>query len=78
MQIDFSAAFDRANHWGILYKLGSVGIGGSELSLLAQFLYNRPQQVRVDDCRSKLVDVVSGVPQGSVFGTATLPICGST
>ena len=29
MQIDFSAAFDRVNHQGILYKLCSVGIEGS-------------------------------------------------
>ena len=29
VQIDFSAAFDRVNHLGILYKLCSVGIGGS-------------------------------------------------
>ena len=29
LQIDFSAAFDRVNHQGILYKLCSVGIGGS-------------------------------------------------
>ena len=28
VQIDFSAAFDRVNHQGILYKLCSVGIGG--------------------------------------------------
>ena len=28
MQIDFSAAFDRVNHLGILYELCSVGIGG--------------------------------------------------
>ena len=28
VQIDFSAAFDRVNHLGILYKLCSVGIGG--------------------------------------------------
>ena len=28
-QIDFSAAFDKVNHQGILYKLCSVGIGGS-------------------------------------------------
>ena len=34
VQIDFSAAFDRANHLGILYKLCSVGIGGSVLSIL--------------------------------------------
>ena len=29
VQIDFSAAFDRVNHQGILYRLSSVGIGGS-------------------------------------------------
>ena len=38
VQIDFSAAFDRVNHQGILYKLCSVGIGGSVLSILTQFL----------------------------------------
>ena len=37
LQIDFSAAFDRVNHLGILYKLCSVGIGGSVLSILTQF-----------------------------------------
>ena len=34
VQIDFSATFDRVNHQGILYKLCSVGIGGSVLSML--------------------------------------------
>ena len=29
VQIDFSAAFDRVNRQGILYRLSSVGIGGS-------------------------------------------------
>ena len=29
VQIDFSAAFDRVNHYGILYRLCSVGIGGT-------------------------------------------------
>ena len=67
VQIDFSAAFDRVNHLGILYKLCSVGIGGSVLSILTQFLSNRTQQVMVDGCRSKLANVVSGVPQGSVL-----------
>ena len=59
VQIDFSAAFDRVNHRGILYKLYSVGIGGSVLSILTEFLSNRSQQVMVDGCRRKLVDVVS-------------------
>ena len=40
VRIDFSAAFDRVNHLGILYKLCSVGIGGSVLSILTQFLSN--------------------------------------
>ena len=38
------------------------------LSVLTQFLSNRSQYVVVDGCRSKLVKVVSGVPQGSVLG----------
>ena len=41
VQIDFSAAFDRANHQGILFKLCSVVVGGSVLSVLTQFLSNR-------------------------------------
>ena len=68
MQSDFSAAFDMVNYQGILYKLCSVGIGGSVVSILTQFLSNRPQHVMVDGCRSKLVNVVSGVPQGNVLG----------
>ena len=66
--IDFSAAFDMVNHQGILYGLCSVGIGGSVLYILTQFLSNRSQHALVDGCQSKLVDVVSGVPQGSVLG----------
>ena len=34
VQIDFSAAFDWINHLCILYKLCSVGIGGSVLFIL--------------------------------------------
>ena len=38
VQINFSAAFDRVNNQGILFKLCSVGVGGSVLSVLTQFL----------------------------------------
>ena len=64
----YSVAFYRVNHLGILYKFCSIGIGDSVLSILTQFLSNRSQHVMVDGCRSKLGNVVSGVPQGSVFG----------
>ena len=67
VQIDFSADFHRVNHQGILHRFCSVGIGGSVLSTLPQVLSNRSQHVMVDGCRSKLVDFVSGVPQGSVL-----------
>ena len=38
VQIDFSAALDGVKNLGILYNLCSVGIGGSVLSILTQFL----------------------------------------
>ena len=65
-QIGFSAAFDWVNHHGILYKLCSLSIGGSVLSIFTQFQSNRSHQVIVDGCQSKLVNVVSIVPLGSV------------
>ena len=77
VQIDFSAAFNRVNHQGILYKLNPVGIGGSVLSVLTQFLSNRSQYVLVDGCRIKLVNVVSEVPQGSVLDPLLSLLCTS-
>ena len=38
VQINFSTAFDTINHQGILFKLCSMGVGGSVLPLLTQFL----------------------------------------
>ena len=55
IQIDFSGASDRVDHQRILYELCSVGIGGSVLFILTQFLSNRSQHVMVDGCWSKLV-----------------------
>ena len=68
VQNDFSAAFNRVNNQGILFKLCSVGVSRSVLSVLTRFLSNRSQYVMVDGCRSKLGKVVLGVPQGCVLG----------
>ena len=61
MQIDFSAAIDRTNHLGVLYRIRSV------LNILTQCLLNRSQHDMVDGCRRKLVNVVSRLPQDSVL-----------
>ena len=40
VQTDFSAAFDRVNYLGILFRLCSMGVDGSVLSALTQFQSN--------------------------------------
>ena len=56
------------NDLGVLQNLCSVGIGGSVLSILTQFLSNRSQHTMVDCCQSNLINVVSGISQSSVLG----------
>ena len=58
VQIDFSAATDKVNLEGIIYKIHSVGIRGLVLSILTQFLSNRSHHVTVDGCLSKLFHFV--------------------
>ena len=72
VQIDFSAALHSVNHQGILLKLCSVAVGGFVQSVLAQFLFIRPQYVAVTGCSIKLVNVVSGLLQGRVLGSQFL------
>ena len=42
VEIDFSSAFDRVNHQGILYRLCSVGILGFVLSMVGFCVVNHP------------------------------------
>ena len=68
VQLDSSAAFDRMSHCGLLFKLKSIGVGGSVLSICREFLYNRRQRVVVDGVTGEWIPIVSGVLQGSVLG----------
>ena len=43
VQLDFSAAFDRVSHTGLLFKLKSIGVGGSVLFICSEFLSDRRQ-----------------------------------
>ena len=68
MESDFSAAFERLSHSGLLFKLKSIGVGDSLLSICRKFLSNRRQWVVVDGATSERIPIVSGVPQWSVLG----------
>ena len=46
----------------------SIGVGGSVLSICSECLSNRRQRVKVDGATCQWIPIVSGVPQGSVFG----------
>ena len=66
--LDFSKAFDTVPHDGLLSKLKHYGIDKHIWQWISNFLKKRKQCVVVDGVSSGLVDVDSGVPQGTVLG----------
>jgi len=68
VDLDFSKAFDTVPHKSLLSKLEYYGIHGKLLSWLTTWLTKRSQRVVIDGYASSLVDVLSGVPQGTVLG----------
>ena len=67
VQIDFSAASDRVTI-GEFSISSALWVFEVMYCLYYRNSYRIDHHVLVDGCRSKLVDVVSGVPQGSVLG----------
>ena len=66
--LDFSKAFDRVPHQRLLVKLRHYGITGNIYKWVSNFLTSRTQKVVLEGETSGLVDVISGVPQGTVLG----------
>jgi hypothetical protein len=52
----------------LLLKLSWLGIGGPLLGIIEAFLRDRSQQVILQGINSNSVNLISGVPQGSVLG----------
>ena len=66
--IDFQKAFDCVNHTVLMDKLHSIGISGSFYKWLLNYLENRKQFVTVNGFNSELLEIDTGVPQGSLLG----------
>ena len=65
---DFSKAFDKVSHFELM-KLADIVVGGCLLEVLANYLDERKQFVRVDNVSYKTLNITSGVPQGSLLGS---------
>ena len=66
--IDLSKAFDTIDHRILLNKLNHYGIRGQALELLKSYLTNRYQYTAISKVNSEKLEVMFGVPQGSVLG----------
>ena len=65
---DFSKAFDKVWHRGLLHKMKANGIIGNLLNWFDSYLRCRQQRVVIKNCSSSLCRITAGVPQGSVLG----------
>ena len=66
--MDFMKAFDKVPHRRLVYKVEKYGIKGNVLEWIKNFLADRTQCVVINNMTSKLGNVTSGIPQGSVLG----------
>jgi len=66
--LDYSKAFDTISHELLLAILHYIGLGDSAVTLFANYLSERRQQVRVHNDYSNFRSTSSGVPQGSILG----------
>ena len=66
--LDYSKAFDMANHKLILAKLKAFGFNNSALKCIESYLTGRSQQVVTDKGESDWLNILNGVPQGSILG----------
>ena len=66
--IDLAKAFDSLNHDILLDKLSYYSVNGTAKTLLKSYLSDRKQYVKIDEVKSSIQSIKTGVPQGSIVG----------
>ena len=66
--MDLSKAYDCVNHYSIIPKLEAYGVGENSLRLIQNYLSQRQQRVKVGLSFSEWLEIILGIPQGSIPG----------
>ena len=65
---DLSKAFDCIPHDLLIAKLSAYGLNSDSLCYIYSYLKDRKQCVQINNEQSEFDTIISGVPQGSIFG----------
>ena len=66
--MDLSKAYDCIPHDLLIAKLEAYGFSVSSLKLIYSYLTNRKQRVKIGSSFSRWLEIIFGVPQGSILG----------
>lgn len=66
--LDLAKAFDTVSIPLLICKLEKIGVRGVPLDLFRNYLSDRTQRVKIDQCLSDELSISYGVPQGSILG----------
>ena len=69
--LDLKKAFDTVDHGILIKKLEHYGFRGSCIAYLKSYYTNRKQYVCLNGIESEMLNIIHGVPQGSIIG----PLC---
>ena len=68
LSMDPSKAFDCLPHCLTICKLHSYGVSREACTLIASYLRDRKQRIKLGNSRSEWTELFKGVPQGSILG----------
>ena len=65
---DLEKAFDKVLHQRLVKKLKFYKVNPDIIDWIRSFLFNRKMRVRINNKFSSWINVISGIPEGSILG----------